>query len=71
MTHFEYKDDSDRTPLHATTLEDAVIEARSILREGIRGNADWLQPGNYHAEVIKWDNDEVVGSHTITVTVSK
>ena len=70
MPYYEYKDDSDRVPLDATTLEDALIEASSILREAIRGNADWLSPGDYDAKVIdRDDNDNVIESHTITETL--
>ena len=47
-------------------LEDALTDARAILREAIRGNA----PGDYHADVIERDDDgEVVESHTITETL--
>jgi hypothetical protein len=58
MKRYEYKDDTDREMLKATTLDDAIVEATAILTEAVRGNADHLDPGTYYAGVIEWDHSE-------------
>ena len=66
---YEYKDDTDREMLTATTLEAALIEAQAMLAESVRGNSDHLAPGRYRAEVIEIERGGEEIYHQIVVEV--
>ena len=65
MIKYEYKDDSDREMLTATTLADAITETEASLRE--QATAHDIVRQTVTAEVIEWVDGEEGDHHDVIV----